>query len=149
MEDRRTLIEEGAIVPKESGSGSTLLQHTEGKKSDFISTSRVPADERMRSGTTADKKTGQKKEFYNPGAGRVQINLFFMSSGQIFDLSTRAAQEHWNIASDAPGGAQAQAMKDTIRTMEVLIKGKIPAKAVVKWIDPPTKPPREDVAPWP
>jgi len=150
--DLSNLKKKKPMTPKLAGSGISPLQHTEGNPSPFISTSRVQQKERVRSGTKLPD--GTFDEFYKPKTGRVRISLFYITSNNIYDLSTRVAQETYGIAADAPKGKQAQAMLDTIRTMEVLIKGEIPFKAVLKedqkmFLPPPTKAPRDDVDPWP
>jgi len=139
--DARRLRREQGIAPVAPTSRASLLQHVQGADSSFTSTSRVPRTERMRSGTRND--TGTYREFFDPASGRVEINLFRIRSANIFDLSTRTAQQHWGIFAEGATGAQEQAMRDTLRTMEVLIRGDIPFDAV-SFLAPPTRPPQDD-----
>ncbi|HVZ08886.1 eCIS core domain-containing protein [Rhodopila sp.] len=146
MDDARRLAKKKGIEPAAPGSRATMLQHTEGLGSDYISTSRVKQTQHMRSGTR--DATGAFKRFFNPKSGRVKINLFRIPSSRIFDLSNRVGQEHWGIFVEGAGPAQQQAILDTIRTMEVLIKGDIPPEAI-DFLEPPTLAPADDEAPIP
>jgi dolichol kinase len=140
--DAQRLRRRQGIEPAAPSSTTTILEHVEGADSAYTSTSRVPRGEHMRSGTR-DRNTGEYRSFFDSVSGRVEINLFRISSSAIFDLSTRVAQQVWGISAENAGGAQAQAMRDTLRTMEVLIRGDIPYDAV-RFLDPPTRPPRDD-----
>ncbi|OUC15951.1 MAG: hypothetical protein B0A82_04145 [Alkalinema sp. CACIAM 70d] len=140
--DARRLRRGQGIEPVSPGSSASLLEHVEGADSSYTSTSRVPRTEHMRSGTR-DRRTGEYRRFFSPTSGRVEINLFRISSSNIFDLSTRVSQQHWGIFAESAPPVQEQAMRDTLRTMEVLIRGDIPFDAV-RFLDAPTRPPRDD-----
>ncbi|UVO51107.1 DUF4157 domain-containing protein [Sphingomonas sp. SUN019] len=146
-DDARRINAGQSMLPKEPVSRATMLQHTEGVSSNFISTSRVQRDELIRSGSR-DPSTGRYRVFFNPRTGRVEINLFRIKSADIIDLSNRVAQEHWGIHSDSPGPAQQQAMLDTVRTMEVLVRGEIPSHAI-RYLGAPRRPPQDDPVRWP
>ena len=79
-----------------------------------------------------DVANPEGEKFLGP-AGRVKIDLTFIAKNDIHDVSTRKGQDTWNFSNpDAANTGGVQALKDVVRTSEVIIRGRIPAKAVEK-----------------
>jgi hypothetical protein len=67
------------------------------------------------------------------GTGKVRIDLAYVSPANIHDVSTRRGQDFWNFSNPSPtSGAAVQALKDVVRTSEVLIRGRIPGRAILE-----------------
>jgi hypothetical protein len=75
--------------------------------------------------------TNPHGEPFDKGNGKVRIDLSYIDSKNLFDVSQRGGQDYWSF-SNPGGGAQLQALKDVVRTSEVLIRGRIPASAIVE-----------------
>lgn len=109
-----------------SGTGGNVLGHVQGTtrgSSGFTSTSRQQRSEKI--------VNAQGDPFYAEKHGRVSIKLFHIDSANILDLSTRVGQEKWGIFDARAGRNEShQAVRDVIRTREVLIRGTIPRKAI-------------------
>jgi hypothetical protein len=65
---------------------------------------------------------------FEPTHGRVQIDLLLISPSLIVDVSNAEIQAKWGFSADPFG---ARAIFDAVRTREVLVRGKIPAEAIV------------------
>jgi hypothetical protein len=75
---------------------------------------------------------GAKFDKHDDGTGKVRIDLAYISPKNIHDASTRRGQDFWNFSNPQAGTAAMQALKDVVRTSEVLIRGTIPGKAIVE-----------------
>ncbi|BAZ31241.1 hypothetical protein NIES4074_37130 [Cylindrospermum sp. NIES-4074] len=106
------------IEPTGSKSRVTPLQHVEGKKpSPYISTTKTSGD--------ITNPQGENFDYH----GKVKIDLLYIDPENILDLTTKVGQDEWGFSATAKGAAL-QALKDVIRTQEVLIKGTIPKDAI-------------------
>jgi hypothetical protein len=101
------------------------LDHAEGAKlSPYISTTNRQDGE----------VTNSKGVAFDPvrdGSHKVRIDLAYIAPKNIHDLSTRKGQDTWNFSN--PGSDKAmQALKDVVRTSEVLVRGTIPGRAITE-----------------
>ncbi|MDO0931821.1 DUF4157 domain-containing protein [Streptomyces sp. DG2A-72] len=111
--------------PDKQRADNEAWEHVTGTEaSQFISTTKLESqtilDPQGRPWSTAK---GQK--FY----GMAEIDLSHINQKNIFDLTTTVGQREWKL--DSPGTAVLQqALRDVIRTQEVLIRGVIPQSAI-------------------
>ncbi|GBO53442.1 hypothetical protein APA_1349 [Pseudanabaena sp. lw0831] len=111
----------GPIQPTGPKQTRPILEHVMGAKpSPYISATKTPRGQ----------ITNEKGESFESG-GQAKIDLCWIKSNNIFDLSTRVGQDEWGLSSPTSPKAE-QALKDVIRTQEVLIKGTIPKQALIK-----------------
>jgi len=96
-----------------------------GKLSPYISTTKQQDGE-------ITNPHGEKFDGRGDGAGKVRIDLAYIAPKNIHDLSTRQGQDFWNFSHPAVGTAAMQALKDVVRTSEVLVRGTIPGKAILE-----------------
>ncbi|MFE7167632.1 hypothetical protein [Streptomyces sp. NPDC057616] len=118
------------ISARKKGANIAPWQHVTGaKNSPFISTTK------MRNGDITDPNglkwsTARGFQFY----GTIEIDLAHINPDYILDLTTRAGQQEWNLK--APGKTiMQQALRDVVRTQEVLVRGGIPKEAITLIID--------------
>ena len=91
-----------------------------------------------------DDGTGKPESFESPtvpaGKKRIQIDLAKIEADRITDLSTREAQDALSFSgpqvspTNRPGKPE-QALRDVVRTSEVVIDGGVPYEAIVKFLD--------------
>src|SRR5262245_48980952 len=111
----------GPIKPTGPRHRTTPQEHVMGvKPSPFISTTKTPGGQIV----------NEKGESFVSGE-QARIDLCYIRSRSIFDLSTRVGQDEWGLSYPTTEKAK-QALKDVIRTQEVLIKSEIPAEALLK-----------------
>ena len=119
--DVKSMRSKGTIEPTGPRHRTTIQQHVMGvKPSPYISATKAPEGQII----------NEKGETFNSGE-RVRIDLCHISSKNLFDLSTRVGQDEWGL-SDPKSEKAEQALKDVIRTQEVLIKQTIPPQALEK-----------------
>ncbi|MFF4749619.1 eCIS core domain-containing protein [Streptomyces sp. NPDC002514] len=113
------------LKPDGQRARNTVEEHVTGREmSQFISTTK------LESKTIKDPKgdawsTAKGQKFY----GMARIDLSYVNPKNIFDLTTTVGQREWKL--DSPGTAVLQqALRDVVRTQEVLIKGIIPQGAI-------------------
>jgi hypothetical protein len=112
---------------KRQKSARDLLGHAEGAPlSPYISTTK------QQDGEIRNPK-GEKFDQRGDGTGKVRIDLAYIAPKNIHDVSTRQGQDFWNFNNPAAGTAALQALKDVVRTSEVLIRGTIPGKAIIEF----------------
>ncbi|MER7202317.1 hypothetical protein [Streptomyces sp. NPDC000188] len=128
-EDLKNYKDSG-ISARKKGANIAPWQHVAGaKNSPFISTTK------MSEGNITDPNglkwsTAAGFEFY----GTIEIDLAHINPDYILDLTTRKGQQEWNLK--APGKTiRQQALRDVVRTQEVLVRGGIPKEAITLIID--------------
>ncbi|MEU2512100.1 eCIS core domain-containing protein [Streptomyces syringium] len=123
--DRGRIGEGKSLVPRGPDAKPDIPGHVMGKdKSPFISTTK-----RSKADITSGKRGENGKEIPLGGQfGKVRIDLLQISPKNIFDLTTKKAQDMWNLSHPKKDTTK-QALQDVIRTREVLIKGEIPVDA--------------------
>ncbi|MGW7381188.1 eCIS core domain-containing protein [Streptomyces sp. NPDC054794] len=115
----------GNMLPPQKRASNEAWEHVTGTEaSQFISTTKLESqgikDPKGEAWSTAK---GQK--FH----GMARIDLSYINPQNIFDLTTAVGQREWKL--DSPGTAVLQqALRDVIRTQEVLIRGIIPQGAI-------------------
>ncbi|WP_260696778.1 hypothetical protein [Streptomyces sp. 130] len=110
------------IPKKKNSSLISELQHVDGHaNSPYVSGSKI------RSGDIRNPQGG----LFGKKGERIEIDLSYISPGNITDLTTREAHDRWFI-TNSPGKME-KVVKDVVRTQEVLIFGEVPAEAI-KWL---------------
>ncbi|MFE9822853.1 DUF4157 domain-containing protein [Streptomyces sp. NPDC005791] len=126
---------EHGISARKKGANIAPWQHVTGvKNSPFISTTKIDG------GNITDPKglkwsTAEGFAFY----GTIEIDLAHINPDYILDLTTRKGQREWNLTTPGKKIMQ-QALRDVVRTQEVLVRGTIPKAAITLIIDKNGKP---------
>jgi hypothetical protein len=110
--------------PRDPGdvTGRTPVDHAAGAKiSPFSSFTKQP---------DGNVKNPHNEPF-DKGLGKVRVDLSFLAQKNISDVSTRAGQDFWSFSNPkATTKGRVQALKDVVRTSEVMIRGRIPGEAI-------------------
>ncbi|MFJ8074340.1 DUF4157 domain-containing protein [Streptomyces sp. NPDC096176] len=105
-------------------------QHVTGaKNSPFISTTKI-GEGKITDPKGKEWSTAEGFNYY----GTIKIDLAHINPDYILDLTTRKGQQEWDLK--APGKKiRQQALRDVVRTQEVLVRGTVPPGAITLIID--------------
>lgn len=62
----------------------------------------------------------------------MRIDLAHVAPKNIHDVSTRPGQDFWNFSNPRTDKTM-QALKDVVRTSEVMVRGRIPGDAIIEF----------------
>ncbi len=71
---------------------------------------------------------------FDKGRGKIRIDLSYIEPKKIYDTSQRQGQDFWAF-SKLGKDIKRQALKDVVRTSEIMIRGRIPPGAIVDHFD--------------
>ena len=111
---------------KREGAADHPTKHAQGAKlSPYISTTK------QQDGEIANPH-GVPFDTAGDGAHRVRIDLAHVAPKNIHDVSTRPGQDFWNFSNPRTDKTM-QALKDVVRTSEVMVRGRIPGDAIIEF----------------
>ncbi|MGW6137976.1 eCIS core domain-containing protein [Streptomyces sp. NPDC055140] len=113
------------MKPDKQRADNEAWEHVTGTEaSQFISTTKLESQS-IQDPQGLPWSTAKGQKFH----GMARIDLSYVNPKNIFDLTTTIGQREWKL--DSPGTAvMQQALRDVIRTQEVLIRGIIPQGAI-------------------